>query len=121
MIKCQVCGLFPASINGYCRNCLPQKEKKKKEIKRVSTKREKQDREYNKLRSEILKTNTVCHGIFPGCTMVATDVHHTMGRLKYYLVTSTWVPLCRNCHRYVEDNPKEAKLLNLSKSRHGKD
>lgn len=118
MNLCKSCQIFPAVINGYCKDCLPQKSKKTNKIKPVSTKKAKLDTEYSKLRDKFLEDNPVCQGNFEGCTIRSTDVHHSMGRLKYYLDVETYVALCRNCHTHVETHPEEAKQMNLSKSRH---
>jgi predicted HNH restriction endonuclease len=48
---------------------------------------------------------------------VATDVHHKKGRGKYHLDTSTWLPVCRNCHEWIETHPEDAKELGYSETR----
>jgi len=71
-------------------NPQPKPEKrqksKRKRIKPVSDKRKKQNAEY------------------------ATEVHHANGRRGKRLIdTDYFVAVCRTCHRWIHDNPKEAK------------
>jgi hypothetical protein len=47
----------------------------------------------------------------------ATDVHHKKGRGKYHLDVTTWLPVCRNCHAWIELNPIDAVELGFSDSR----
>jgi len=47
----------------------------------------------------------------------ATDVHHKHGRGVYHLEISTWLPVCRNCHMWIEEHPAEAYELGFSGSR----
>jgi len=51
------------------------------------------------------------------CTLKSTDVHHMKGRGKYLNDTSTWLSVCRTCHEWIENNPKDAKELGYSISR----
>ena len=44
----------------------------------------------------------------------ATDIHHMAGRYGgNYLNRDTWLPLCRNCHQWIGNHPKEAEKLGL--------
>ena len=36
---------------------------------------------------------------------------------REYLDTSTWLPVCRNCHNWIENNPTESYELGFSGSR----
>ena len=51
------------------------------------------------------------------CTVNATDIHHTKGRGPWLMAMETWLPVCRTCHTYIENNPEEARVLGFSKSR----
>lgn len=89
--------------------------KKRKKIPKVSRKREAENEAYRKLRVEFLKKNPRCQCGRNGCTRKSTDVHHTAGRGgKNFLDVGTWRALNRTCHRWVEENPNEAKSLNLA-------
>lgn len=52
-----------------------------------------------------------------GCQLPAVDPHHMKGRGKYLLDTSTWLPVCRDHHTYIENNPDWAKEQGYSLSR----
>lgn len=108
---------------GYCINHHklygePEPPKVKKPIKKVSDKEQKRQNEYKKVRKEYLSQNLFCKAGFPGCTKLATDVHHMAGRLGDLLTdTENFLPVCRGCHSLIEVNPEAAKLAGLSKSR----
>ena len=108
--------------NRYCKYCWSchksstksQKKPTVKSIPRVSSKRRKKDQEYLKLRERYLKENHLCTVNVKGCTNSATDVHHTYAgsnRDTYYLVQSTWIPVCRNCHNWIHEHPEEARTM----------
>jgi hypothetical protein len=81
------------------------------------SKKASEDLVYSKLRVDYLTRFPVCKAALPACTTVATDVHHKAGRGKYYLITTTWLPVCRKCHTWIENNPDGAKELGFSESR----
>jgi len=102
----------------YCWSCHSSKDKSQKPIKseipRVSSKRKKKDQEYLKLRERYLKENHLCTVNVKGCTNGATDVHHTYAgsnREAFYLVQSTWLAVCRNCHDWIHANPTDARTM----------
>jgi hypothetical protein len=95
-----------------------QPKKQKKHIKRVSTKRAKQEREYRKLRVQFLTDNPVCQIGVKGCTHESTDVHHMAGKENELLIEVAYFKACcRNCHDYAHDNPIEAIEKGYSISR----
>ena len=73
---------------------------------------------YSKQRKEYLYNHNICHAKINKCSLHATEVHHKKGRGKYHLDTSTWLPVCRNCHTWIETNPQEAYELGFSLIRH---
>ncbi len=92
------------------------KEYKPKPIKQVSEKRKEENKMYSAKRALFLAENKKCQK--PECRNDSTDVHHKRGRIgSNYLDVSTWLAVCRKCHRWIEDNPKEAKELGLSENR----
>lgn len=109
---------FPVFGGGYCKiHQYLRKDKKKKPIRQYSKKRSKENRTYSTQRKQFLEDKE-CVAKLEGCTGVATDVHHTEGRVgDGFLDVGTWKALCRNCHKIVEHNPLLAKSLGLSKSR----
>ena len=84
----------------------------------VSSKKKKKDTEYLKLRERFLKENPICQVSVAGCMNGSTDVHHTYAgsnRDAFYLVQSTWLSVCRNCHDWIHAHPAEARILNYLK------
>lgn len=75
------------------------------------------NREYSKLRKQFLSEKPICRAKIHNCSIKATDVHHMRGRGSYHLDTTTWLPVCRNCHMWIETNPEDAKELGYSISR----
>jgi len=91
-------------------NPQPKPEKrqksKRKRIKPLSDKRKKQNAEYKIVRDQYLIENPVC----VRCPAKATEVHHANGRRGKRLIdVDYFVEVCRTCHRWIHDNPKEAK------------
>lgn len=92
-------------------------------IKKISKGLRKKVAEYSALRKDFLEQFPFCMAKIwvslqsVGCTHLATDIHHRKGRGKYLLDVETWLPVCRNCHRWIEEHPKEAKQAGFSKSR----
>ena len=111
--------------NRYCKYCWschkskkPTSQKPKTSIPRVSAKRKKKDAEYLKLRKRYLNDNPLCKVKVDGCSNSATDIHHTYAgsdRDAFYLVQSTWLSTCRNCHNWIHGNPKQARIMNYLK------
>lgn len=108
----------------YCKYCWSSQQAKQgtkkptMPIRAVSPKRKKKDEEYSKLRKRYLEENPLCKGRITGCTHNATDIHHKYNgkdRDVYYLIQSTWMPVCRNCHNWIHLNPKEARIMNYLK------
>ena len=107
----------------YCKYCWSCQNPKNKDniqkptdykIPLVSSKRKKKDQEYLKLRERYLTENPLCMVKVGGCTHNATDVHHKYAgsnREAFYLVQSTWLAVCRNCHDFVHLNPKIAREM----------
>lgn len=113
--------------NKYCKDCWYKKSpvkfpKKTGVLKLSSEKRKPLDQLYSKLRKDFLSQpeNSTCRAKLPCCiktTGLNLTVHHTKGRGKYYLDSTTWIPLCLTCHQWVEEHPALAKELNLSQTR----
>lgn len=77
----------------------------KQPIRKQSKAMAKRLRVYYKERQKFLCQYTVCAVDTSGCTGCSQDVHHQKGRGKYLLDKSTWIPVCRVCHRYIHDRP----------------
>ncbi len=92
-------------------------KKKAYKIKPRSDKRAEQEKEYIKDREQFLKEHPICE-FNESCKRESTDVHHMEGRIGELLTDfSKCKALCRGHHVWVELHPKEAKELELSKSR----
>tara|TARA_R110000772_G_scaffold208514_1_gene319071 strand:+ start:129 stop:533 length:405 start_codon:yes stop_codon:yes gene_type:complete len=109
----------------YCKQCWsrhkPSVNKKPNTvpIQAVSQKKKKKDEEYSKLRRRFLEEHSLCRiKITSQCSNTATDVHHMYSgndRMTFYLIQSTWLPVCRNCHNWIHENPKKARIMNYLK------
>lgn len=104
----------------YCKDCWYKKEPPKK-IKPVSDKMKVTMDEYTKKRTAFLALYPMCQAKVSDCSVKATDVHHMAGRGDNHNNVSTWIAVCRNCHRWIEENPEDAKALGFSQSRLNKD
>ena len=107
----------------FCRQCWLRTNPTK--INAVSKKKKGEIASYTVLRKSFLSqsSNSYCKAAVQGCTGKDKDkltIHHMMGRGKFTLDTTTWVTLCMNCHRWVEEHPEKAKLLGLSQKRNYK-
>lgn len=101
----------------FCKECWFKQEPPKKAAP-VSKKMKENISTYTKLREAFLVAKPKCEAKLVGCTGISTDVHHKAGRVgENYLKIGTWLAVCRSCHRWIEDNPLEAKELGFSQSR----
>lgn len=89
--------------------------------RKVSEKRKELNHEYFKLVEQFKRDNPKCAVRLGGCTNATDDPHHKRGRGKYLLDVSTWLPVCRQCHIYIENHPEEAKERGWSESRLAKE
>lgn len=84
--------------------------KQRNRIPTISKVRHARLREYGKLRARFLHDRPHCER----CKKRATDIHHKRGRVGRLLcMTEHWAGLCRRCHDFVGNNPKEARELGL--------
>jgi hypothetical protein len=103
----------------YRASLKPKKQAKRAIVKKISDKMLSKVSQYSKLRKAFLKQHPVCIArVIDDCTKLATDIHHSAGRNgDLFLDISTWKPVCRNCHTWIELHPDKAKELGLSLSR----
>ena len=107
----------------YCKECWYKRQPPKgmpKPTKRpnpISAKMKTTIDEYSRLRMLYLTATPKCQAKLIGCGGYATDIHHKAGRVENHLKISTWMAVCRSCHRWIEENPNEAKELGYSESR----
>ena len=100
----------------YCWNRVkfkkdPPKFKPRPPIKKKSKKQVALDTAYNLLRRPFMEKHPMCQAALPGCQGPSCDVHHKNQRGEYYLVVNTWMAVCRVCHQWIHENPKEAREL----------
>ena len=75
-------------------------------MKRISNKKAKDLAEYTKEKQVWIKAHPVCER----CGDQSTDLHHSRGRIGRLLRAEVfWMPLCRYCHTWVHENPKDAR------------
>lgn len=94
---------------------------KRTRINPVSNKRAKELALYRRLRTEFLGLNRMCEagivlsaeGVDSKCTKQATEIHHKKKRGKNLNNVDSWLPVCRHCHDWIENNKSQARALNL--------
>jgi|694.fasta_scaffold00082_91 hypothetical protein len=90
----------------------------KKPMRLQSSKIVKLNAAYSILREQYMKHHPHCEAHLAGCAINACDIHHKKGRVgNLFLDDTEFLAVCRTCHGWIETHPKEAKLLNFSKSR----
>jgi hypothetical protein len=105
----------------FCKECWYKIRSKTENLKinAKSSKRQKQDEEYTKLRKRYLEEHPLCEVKFASnCSHYSTEIHHVRGgeeRSAFYLVQSEWKGVCRNCHTEIHLNPEKARKLNYLK------
>lgn len=85
-----------------------------KPMRKKSTKMNALDTVYTALRKQYLDKYPMCCAHLTKCLSSSTDIHHKKGRGKYHNDPTTWLSVCRNCHIWIEEHPKEAIELGLS-------
>ena len=93
----------------------------KKPIRKVSKKREIENKIYSMTRKEflLLPENRIC--FINGCSKPATTIEHTAGRIgSKYLDQTFWKPCCLEHNLELESNPELSKKYQLSKIHNGK-
>lgn len=103
----------PRFGKGYCRNHQYLRTDKKPTVKKrtrispISEKMAENLKVYRILRREFMEVNPNCQL----CSRPATDLHHRAGRGKYLNDVLTFMALCRPCHNWIHENPKESREL----------
>ena len=95
----------------------PKPIKKIVKINQRSAKGRREDKLYSELRSKFLTEHPVCEARLDDCTGKTTEVHHKKARGIWLLIAKYFLPVCNNCHRWIETHPKEAKEKGFSLSR----
>ncbi len=114
---CKICWFKIKQQDNFKSDYYRKYKKPRKKIKQMSSKMRKTEMAYRTLRKAFLDHNPVCKASLVKCTVNATDVHHMKGRGKYHLDTTTWLPVCRSCHMFIEENPDVAYEFGFSQSK----
>jgi hypothetical protein len=111
----------------YCKDCWschkskdnksqkPKLAPSSSKLKQKSDKQKAIDKAYTLMRKEYLTKHPMCEIKLPGCTGLATDIHHKEYRGINTLAQATWVAACRTCHDWCHANPAEARELGYLK------
>lgn len=98
---------------------------KRSRLRCVSKKQSEKLKIYYGLREDYLRKHPRCEVSFPldfplhempNCQNKPDQIHHTRGRGKFLNETITWMAICRNCHRWLHDNPSLARELGFIKT-----
>lgn len=127
--KCKNCGAeFKAfrstdtACSWECANMLTEEREKRREkqkkkptrIRHVSKNREARLAIYRKRRDNFLKLVPTCE--VEGCKSKTSDLHHKAGRLGNNLIDeANFMGVCRPCHNWIHEHPKEAREKNYLK------
>lgn len=110
----------------YCKYCWSHKQTmtrnvstRKQPLATRSLKRSKEERKYLKIRKEYLLANNLCQASLQAvCSTFSTDVHHIAGRTGDLLNDiNNWMAVCRGCHDWIENHPKESIEIGYRKSK----
>ena len=96
----------PHKVAKYIKSKTPLKRSSKR-IASMSKKRQRDYRQYAKLRREFLALRPYCQR--QGCGKRATEIHHWAGRGKNYLNQNTWRASCHDCNMFAKDCPAFAR------------
>jgi hypothetical protein len=92
-----------------------QMQTKPRPIKKMSKKREVENKIYLEKRKVFLRNNPQC-AVYP--ELEATECHHKMGRTgSLFLDERYWLAVSRKAHQEIENNPKWAKENGYSLNR----
>jgi hypothetical protein len=90
----------------------------------VSKKRKAALSQYKRLRLEFLALRPTCEAnekIHPftlgahDCTKASSQVHHMARRGSMLNATTTWLPVCAHCHRWIETHANLSRAMGLLK------
>jgi hypothetical protein len=99
-------------------NRRPKPVKKQTSIKSLSVNREKQNKEYLRLRDKFLKEHPICQMQKKCKAAPATQIHHQKGRIGELLTdVSYFMACCQDCHAWATLHSKESISLGISISR----
>jgi hypothetical protein len=118
---CSVCGQLKPLYRSTPKTCYSCRERKpiaKKAYKLLTISKSRQEalKRYRRLRDKYFEEHPVCE--FPGCNSTKITLHHKRGRVGAFLTDKRhFCSLCFKHHRWVEENPLEARKMGLSEKR----
>jgi hypothetical protein len=114
---CNVEGCY--SFGRYCKLHKVESIKPASTIKKVSDKTaDILKKKYNPIARQFIKSHPKCQAKLMNCEGVSSCIHHKAGRIGELLIdTKLFLAVCFSCHRFIEDNPEEAKKKGFSISR----
>lgn len=121
--KCKECGdgaekwIYSKKSNLciYHHKLWKMKVKKPVRLKPVSDKMAKQRKQYSVLAQKFLYDNPICQVM--DCQELSVQLHHKRGRGKYLLDVSTYMAVCCEHHKWIEEHPMMAKAYGYSLDR----
>lgn len=78
-------------------------------VKKITPKRADELSKYPNLKRQYISVHPTCEVVLTGCTVKATEIHHCSLSAKNFLNTDTWLGVCSNCHRSLENMPSEQR------------
>lgn len=84
--------------------------KPRKKMRQVSKRRAEENKIYSELRKAFLAEHPQC-AVFP--YFPATEIHHKKKRGRNFLNVETWIAVSSAAHRWIHDNPAEARAKGL--------
>lgn len=110
---CEVC--YRKQLRPIQRTSKPTSRKPCK-ISKVSKSQVTRNKKYLELRKIHLEEKPLCEAQLPGCSRIATEIHHKGGRDGENLFRH-FLSVCRGCHETIEMNPEMAKEREFTISR----
>lgn len=111
---CTVQGCY--AYGRYCRLHNVQTVKPAKPVNKESDSMKESMKVYKKESKKYITLHPKCE--VKGCNKVSECIHHRAGRIGDNLTDSkNFMAVCLDCHRWIEEHPKEAKGLGYSVSR----
>lgn len=78
-------------------------------FKKVTQKKADELAKYPSLKRQYIAINPNCEASLIDCTMTPSQIHHCSISAKNFLNTDTWLAVCSNCHKDVENMPSEQR------------
>jgi hypothetical protein len=107
---------YCASHNHAIRKAAKVKVKVVREVKRITEKRAKQNREYLEMREQFLDQYPMCQ--IKDCTKKSTEIHHIKGKANDLLTNpENFLAICPDCHKEITEHSAKAIQDGYSKLR----